>query len=58
MNKLNENRAWLEQNHHVLDEAQFLQFQQKVGELFSKSVQSGAGITVHQARKQAIAWFL
>ncbi|MFA5920084.1 MAG: hypothetical protein WC856_02185 [Methylococcaceae bacterium] len=58
MDKINENRAWLEQNHHVLDEASFLKFQEKVGELFSKSIQAGAGITVNAARKQAIAWFV
>lgn len=58
MNKINENRTWLEQNHHVLDEVQFLQFQQKAGELFSKAVQGGHGITINDARRQAIAWFL
>lgn len=58
MNKINENQTWLNQNFYSLNEAQFLQFQQKTGELFSKAVRGGQGITINEARKQAIAWFL
>jgi hypothetical protein len=55
---MNENKVWLEQNYYTMDEHSFLKFQKLVSTILSKSVKSGKILSVHEARREAVKWFV
>ena len=58
MNPINNSTSqWLDKNNYKLDSREFTQFQNRVGDILTKTIQSGHGLTVDEARAQAIKEF-